>query len=123
MRSTNLGLYSRIRFRHLGHLGKTLIVADSPNKMMGLATLKKAIAQREALMGGWDKIVILGWNFETYIGESIINNDPLALIEYWAIDPNYDGVLFGSLYRIIEAIMKALVTVSKHTAARVYGRF
>ena len=33
---------------------KTLVLADSPNKLTGAATLKKAIAQRDTLMGGWD---------------------------------------------------------------------
>jgi len=171
--------------RNLGYIGKTLIVADSPNKMTGLATLKKAQQQRDNLMGGWDKVVVLGWNFESSIGESItalnddrlevlvippdlldrlkkkggldklkgavrfaslqyltlkpthrrrqgdseiltialnnyvllspeainlddanrtklqavINSEPLALIEYWAIDPDYDGVLFRSVWQ------------------------
>ncbi len=34
---------------------KTLVLADSPNKLTGLATLKKAIAQRDNLMGGWGR--------------------------------------------------------------------
>ena len=50
---------------------KTLVLADSPNKLTGVATLKKAIAQRDALMGGWDRVVVLGWNFEPAIGEAI----------------------------------------------------
>ena len=40
------------------------MLADSPNKLTGMATLKKAIAQRDNLMGGWDRVVVLGWNFE-----------------------------------------------------------
>lgn len=166
---------------------KTLVYADSPNKLTGAATLKKAIAQRDSLMGGWDKVVVLGWNFEPSIGETIaalndvnlqvlvippdlldrlkkkggleklrnsvrfaslqyltikpvlrhlvadareehllveldnyvllspeainlddanrlklqtiINNEPLALIEYWAVDPDYDGLLFRSVWQ------------------------
>ena len=50
---------------------KTLVLADSPNKLTGAATLKKAIAQRDNLMGGWDRVVVLGWNFEPSIGETI----------------------------------------------------
>ncbi|MBB3102179.1 site-specific DNA-methyltransferase [Azomonas macrocytogenes] len=50
---------------------KTLVLVDSPNKMTGVATLNKAIAQRDNLLGGWDKVVVLGWNFEPAIGESI----------------------------------------------------
>ena len=169
---------------------KTLVLADSPNKLTGAATLKKAIAQRDNLMGGWDRVVVLGWNFEPSIGETITalndarlevlvippdlmdrlkkkggidklrgqvrfsslqyltihpversaqtdevagaqetitvrlknyvllspeainlddanraklqavaNAEPLALIEYWAVDPDYDGRLFRSVWQ------------------------
>jgi adenine-specific DNA-methyltransferase len=164
---------------------KTLVLADSPNKLTGAATLKKAVAQRDNLMGGWDKVVVLGWNFEPSIGETItalndsrlevlvippdlmdrlkkkggldklrgqvrfsslqyltihpverkaeaeqehitvklknyvllspeainlddtnriklqavINKEPLALIEYWAVDPDYDGKVFRSVWQ------------------------
>lgn len=164
---------------------KTLVLADSPNKLTGLATLKKAIAQRDTLMGGWDRVVVLGWNFEPSIGhditalnddrlevlvippdlmdrlkkkggidnlrgkirfsslqyltvhpitctrkgdedevtvrlknyvllspeainlddtnrqalQSVANKEPLALIEYWAIDPDYDGKVFRSVWQ------------------------
>jgi hypothetical protein len=50
---------------------KTLVLADSPNKMTGLATLRRAIEIRDNLMGGWDKVVILGWNFSPTIGHDI----------------------------------------------------
>jgi adenine-specific DNA-methyltransferase len=67
--------------RNLGSLSsgghKTLVLADSPNKLTGAATLKKAIAQRDSLQGGWDKVVVLGWNFDPSIGEAIsAMNDP-----------------------------------------------
>lgn len=55
---------------------KTLVLADSPNKLTGMATLKKAIAQRDNLMGGWDRVVVLGWNFEPSIGETITGQPP-----------------------------------------------
>lgn len=56
---------------------KTLVLADSPNKLTGATTLKKAIAQRDTLMGGWDKVIVLGWNFEPSIGHDIqALNDP-----------------------------------------------
>ncbi len=168
-----------------GRGSKTLVLADSPNKLTGMATLKKAIAQRDNLMGGWDRVVVLGWNFEPSIGETItalndsrlevlvippdlmdrlkkkggidklrgqvrfsslqyltihpiehktegeqetltvklknyvllspeainlddanriklqavINQEPLALIEYWAVDPDYDGRVFRSVWQ------------------------
>ena len=164
---------------------KTLVLADSPNKLTGTATLKKAIAQRDNLLGGWDRVVVLGWNFEPSIGEAITalnddrlevlvippdlmdklkkkggveklrgqvrfsslqyltlhpiartvrgseetltvrlknyvllspeainlddanraklqaiaNAEPLALIEYWAVDPDYDGKIFRSVWQ------------------------
>ena len=61
---------------------KTLVLADSPNKLTGAATLKKAIAQRDSLMGGWDRVVVLGWNFEPSIGETItgLNDDRLEVL-------------------------------------------
>lgn len=67
--------------RNLGSLVsggyKILVLADSPNKLTGAATLKKAIAQRDNLQGGWDKVVVLGWNFDPAIGEAIsAMNDP-----------------------------------------------
>lgn len=175
--------------RNLGKIvaggSKTLVLADSPNKLTGAATLKKAAALRDSLMGGWDKVIVLGWNFEPAIGESIAamndsrlevlvippdlldrlkkkggleklrgqvrfsslqyltikpvarviqgeneiltvaldnyvllspeainldetnraklqavaNREPLALIEYWAVDPDYDGAMFRSVWQ------------------------
>ncbi len=174
--------------RNLGAVtgsAKTLVLVDSPNKLAGLATLKRAIAQRDNLMGGWDRVVVLGWNFEASIGQSItalndsklevlvippdlldrlkkkgsleklrghvrfsslqyltiapvrrtatgdgeqitvelnnyvllspeainldeenrkklqavMNAEPLALIEYWAVDPDYDGAVFRSVWQ------------------------
>ena len=164
---------------------KTLVLADSPNKMTGLATLRRAIEIRDNLMGGWDKVVILGWNFSPTIGhdiealgqgdrlevlvippdlldrlkkkghklkadevrfsslqylklgsvnrdrqgdgetlsvsianyvllspealnldeanreklQKVINSEPVALIEYWSVDPDYDGELFRSVWQ------------------------
>lgn len=174
---------------HLGQLkgSKTLVFADSPNKITGLSTLKKAIEMRDNYMGGWDKVIVLGWNFAFDISNSIqmigddklealvippdlldklkskssydklvktggvrfsslqylslkplhvkhedafdklsialenyillspdniplddaskatlqklIARDPLALIEYWSIDPDFDGVTFRSVWQ------------------------
>ncbi|MEN9842307.1 MAG: hypothetical protein RLZZ612_136 [Pseudomonadota bacterium] len=60
----------------------TLVLADSPNKLTGATTLKKAQAQRDNLMGGWDKVVVLGWNFEPSIGETItaLNDERLEVL-------------------------------------------
>lgn len=61
---------------------KTLVLVDSPSKLVGDATLRKAIAQRDNLLGGWDRVVVLGWNFEPSIGQSIaaLNDDKLEVL-------------------------------------------
>jgi adenine-specific DNA-methyltransferase len=189
-----LGLYGALPLpaeenpnRNMGRVShtKTLVLADSPNKLTGLTTLKRAIDIRDNLMGGWDKVVVLGWNFDSNIGhdiqalnqgdrlevlvippdlldrlkkkgdklkaeevrfsslqyvklkpvqrerlsdkenlrieldnyvllspdalnldeanrqklQKVINKDPMALIEYWCIDPDYDGQLFRSVWQ------------------------
>ena len=35
---------------------------------------------------------------DTYL-QQVINHEPLALIEYWAVDPDFDGVTFRSLWQ------------------------
>jgi len=166
-----------------GH--KTLVVADSPSRLTTASTLRRAQQQRDTVMGGFDKVVVLGWNFAASIGQDItalndgrlevlvippdlldrlkkkgsfeklagevrfsslqylqahvssrkivsdseelritldnyvllspeainldesnraalqkvMNSEPLALIEYWAIDPNYDGEVFRSVWQ------------------------
>jgi adenine-specific DNA-methyltransferase len=189
-----LGLYGALPLpaeenpnRNMGRVShtKTLVLADSPNKITGLTTLKRAIEIRDNLMGGWDKVVVLGWNFDSNIGhdiqalnqgdrlevlvippdlldrlkkkgdklkaeevrfsslqyvklkpvqrerlndkenlrveidnyvllspdalnldeanrqklQKVINKDPMALIEYWSVDPDYDGQLFRSVWQ------------------------
>ena len=61
---------------------KTLVFVDSPTKITGYATLKRAQELRASFMGGWNKIVVLGWNFETDIGKIIdgINDDKLEVL-------------------------------------------
>ena len=181
---------------------KTLVFVDSPNKLTGYPTLKKAMALQETFQGGgWNKVVVLGWNFDQKISsiieqlkiydsnievlvippdlldqlskksewkklqnqiywdeeteryqtpirfsslqylsvstpkivehtndeikltielenyillspdalpldpknkeklQEVINQDPLALIEYWSIDPDYDGQVFRSKWQ------------------------
>jgi adenine specific DNA methylase Mod len=176
--------------RNVGYIkdSRTLVVVDSPSKMTGLATLKKAQELKNSFMGGWNKVVVLGWNFTYDITEAIqslndkdlevlvippdlldklktkatykdlidkgkirfsslqyltikpikkegfsdgeekleieldnyvllspdniplddkdrdklrdiIAKDPLALIEYWSIDPDYDGITFRSRWQ------------------------
>ncbi len=176
--------------KNLGQIkgSRTLVYVDSPNKMTGLSTIKKAQELKESFMGGWNKVIILGWNFtfdivnilkdldrsqvevlvippdlldklkskanykklidsnkirflslqyltikepkinvyscdideleielDNYVLlspdvlplddkykeqlQNVIANDPLALIEYWSIDPDYDGETFRSKWQ------------------------
>ena len=176
--------------RNLGQIkgSRTLVYVDSPNKMTGLSTIKKAQELRESFMGGWNKVIILGWNFTFDIAnilkdidrsqlevlvippdlldklrskvnykklvdsnkirfsslqyltikepkiepitcdiddiqieldnyvllspdalplddkykeslQNVIANEPLALIEYWSVDPDYDGETFRSKWQ------------------------
>jgi adenine-specific DNA-methyltransferase len=171
----------------LGRLpgSKTLVLADSPSRLTTISTLRRAQQYRDSLMGGFDKVVVLGWNFSAGIGQEITslndsrlevlvvppdlldrlkkkgsldklagevrfaslqylqahvedqkpsgearefrvvldnyvllspdainldeqsrgalqriaNEEPLALVEYWAVDPDYDGVVFRSVWQ------------------------
>ncbi|MBS3075044.1 site-specific DNA-methyltransferase [Candidatus Pacearchaeota archaeon] len=69
---------------NLGYIkqGKTLVIVDSPSKLTGYNTLKKAQELRGSFMGGWDKVVILGWNFVTDIGKIIesLKDDKLEVL-------------------------------------------
>ena len=194
-----LGLYGALPFaaeqvadRNFGYMkdSRTLVMVDSPNKLTGPATIKRAYEAKGSLLGGgWNKVVVLGWNFSYDISQAIqeyadkgvevlvippdlidklskkgyrnlINSgnirfsslqylmlkpmkvgstplnpdnetltvelenyvlispdnlplddankkklqqvmadDPLALIEYWSIDPDYDGVTFRSKWQ------------------------
>lgn len=103
---------------------KTLVLADSPNKLTGMATLKKALAQRDNLMGGWDRVVVLGWNFEPSIGETItaLNDSRLEVLvippdlmdrlkKKGGIDKLRGQVRFSSLqYLTIESITRQVST-------------
>lgn len=70
--------------RNLGYIkeSRTLVVVDSPSKLTGLATLKKAIEHRNSFMGGWNKVVVLGWNFSFDITEAIqsLNDNKLEVL-------------------------------------------
>lgn len=176
--------------KNLGQLkdSRTLVYVDSPNKLTGLSTLKKAQELKESFLGGWNKVIVLGWNFVFDIAEiikqfnpnqvevlvippdllsqlsknssykkliengkvrfaslqyltikepevktiscdveeiaveldnyvllspdalpldeknkealqSVIAREPLALIEYWSVDPDYDGMTFRSKWQ------------------------
>ena len=191
-----MSLYGALPFNdndtrnNLGYIKdkKTLVLVDSPSKLTGYNTLIKAQKLRNTYQGGWDKVVVLGWNFVQNIGQiiadlndkrldvlvippdlleqlktkskakkliqsgnlrfsslqyltvkkpfvepyndeletltveldnyvllspealplddknkkklsEVIGNDPLALIEYWSVDPDYDGKVFRSKWQ------------------------
>lgn len=75
--------------KNLGQLkdSRTLIYVDSPNKMTGLSTLKKAQELKETFLGGWNKVVVLGWNFVFDIAEVIKQFNPNQL-EVLVIPPD-----------------------------------
>ena len=114
---------------------KTLVLADSPNKLTGMATLKKAIAQRDNLLGGWDRVVVLGWNFEPSIGETItaLNDSRLEVLvippdlmdrlkKKGGIDKLRGQVRFSSLqYLTIHPIERRASTGSARTDGVVDG--
>ncbi len=170
----------------LGRLpaSRTLVYADSPARLTTASTLRRAQGYRDSKLGGFDKVVVLGWNFSAGIGQDIadlnddrlevlvippdlldrlkkkgadklatevrfaslqylqarvdsrkatadgeelrvslmnyvllspeainldeknrtelryvMNSEPLALIEYWAVDPDYDGEVFRSVWQ------------------------
>lgn len=75
--------------RNLGYIKdkKTLVFIDSPSRMTGFATLKKAIELRDNFLGGWEKVVVLGWNF-TYDISSAINELNDSKLEVLVIPPD-----------------------------------
>lgn len=170
----------------LGRLpnSRTLVFADSPSKLTTISTLRRAQGYRDSRLGGFDNVIVLGWNFSAGIGQDIanlqdlhlevlvippdlldrlkkkgpdqlagevrfaslqyleaevasrkevsggeelrvdlknyvllspealsldeknraslrevMNAEPLALIEYWAVDPDYDGEVFRSVWQ------------------------
>jgi adenine-specific DNA-methyltransferase len=163
---------------------RTLVFSDSPSKLTTASTLRRAQGYRDSKLGGFDKVIVLAWNFSVGIGQDIaalndanlevlvippdlldrlkkkgaeklasevrfaslqyldaaaptrkqtkdgeelrielknyvllspdainldednraalrklMNAEPLALIEYWAVDPNYDGEVFRSVWQ------------------------
>ncbi len=91
-----ISLYGAIPFtdeqapgRNLGYLknDKTLILVDSPGKLTGKATIKKAAELKNSFLGGnWNKVIVLGWNFAYDISEAIIQHK--ADVEVLVIPPD-----------------------------------
>jgi len=86
-----LGLYGALPLpeeqsssRNLGKMarGRILVYADSPNKLCGASTLRKAQRLRDTFLGGWDKVIVLAWNFESNIGQVLehLNDSKLEVL-------------------------------------------
>ena len=75
--------------RNLGQLkdSRTLVYVDSPNKLTGSSTLKKALELKESFLGGWNKVIVLGWNFVFDIAEIIKQYNPNQ-VEVLVIPPD-----------------------------------
>ena len=76
-----LGLYGALPFspeqcndRNFGYIkgGRTLVMVDSPNRLTTAATVKRSVEAKASLLGGgWEKVVVLGWNFAFDISQAI----------------------------------------------------
>ena len=75
--------------KNLGQLkdSRTLVYVDSPNKLTGSSTLKKALELKESFLGGWNKVIVLGWNFVFDIAEIVKEYNP-SQIEVLVIPPD-----------------------------------
>ncbi|TDT51282.1 site-specific DNA-methyltransferase [Fonticella tunisiensis] len=53
---------------------KELVMVDSPSKLTGHNSIKRAEKYKESFLGQkWDKVTILGWNFDFNIGRILMN--------------------------------------------------
>jgi len=127
-----LSLYGALPFpdeqnpnRNLGYLKntRTLVMVDSPSKITGHATLKRAQEHRESFLGGWDRVIVLGWNFAFDIATIIRNlNDerlevlviPPDLLDKLKSKSSYQNLLKGGKIRFSSlqylSIKKPVVT-------------
>lgn len=91
-----LQLYGAIPFteeqatgRNLGYIkqDKILVMVDSPGKLTGKATVRKAAELKQTFLGGnWEKVIVLGWNFAYDISEAILAHK--ADVEVLVIPPD-----------------------------------
>lgn len=106
-----------------GSQGGTLVMVDSPSKITGHATLKRAQEHRESFLGGWDRVIVLGWNFAFDIATIIRNlNDerlevlviPPDLLDKLKSKSSYQNLLKGGKIRFSSlqylSIKKPVVT-------------
>ena len=77
---------------------RTLVIVDSPNKITNAGTIKRAMELRESFMGGWKKVIVLGWNFSFDIGDKL-SKLPKNEIEVLVIPPDLLDMLRKKDYR------------------------
>ncbi len=108
-----------------GSLGRmpnssTLVFADSPSRLTTASTLRRIQDQRDSLLGGFDKAIVLGWNFSAGIGHDIAAlNDPQ--LEVLVIPPDLLDRLKkkGSLEKLAgEVRFSSLQYLQAHVAER-----
>ncbi len=86
------GLREKITFSTLqylqAHIGETAVIGDNDSFQVVLDNY--VLVDPHAInLGDDDRDKLL----------EVMNREPLALIEYWAVDPDYDGVVFRSLWQ------------------------
>jgi len=77
---------------------KTLVYVDSPNKITSASTIKKVMEMRSSFLGGWNKVILLGWNFSFDISETLRNIDS-SDCEVLVIPPDLIDLLKKKDYR------------------------
>ena len=57
--------------RNLGRLGRTkkLVMVTSPSEIVSYKTIEKALEEMNTFQGGWDKVILLGWNFASDVAQ------------------------------------------------------
>jgi adenine-specific DNA-methyltransferase len=86
------GLRDKIRFSTLQYLEAHVVEHPSSNEQDSF----------EVVLDNYVLVDPHAINLDDDDRESLLkvmNADPLALIEYWAIDPDYDGVVFRSMWQ------------------------
>ena len=76
----------------------TLVYVDSPNQITNAGTIKRAEEKRDSFMGGWKKVIVLGWNFSFDIGVTLQKLDK-SKIEVLVIPPDLLDLLKKKNYR------------------------
>jgi adenine-specific DNA-methyltransferase len=69
---------------------------------------------------GIDRYVVFDYPIENQKHENetqeLVKAKPLSLIDYWAVDWNYDGTTFKSTWQAIRRMGRSILTVPNHTS-------